>query len=390
MQFTFEHDASGLNLKQVVFHDKLLNLGFLVDGTMTGFSGMFPIDNPYQELLWKFREGNSGSTEYEAYYEYGFPKELRYSNTLFDERIIFSPITLSDVLSEDFNEENTDWREMTDLKKTARFFKILQFLYLAYYYVPNILRGFFLSKYLPTTREIPERKYMLINGSFEPSNYYGFLNELKSSGTQEEINKLLKIVGIESQLVVNTDENTGTLTLQNIGSTENIHESSSGIIQLLPILIACSILSDNKHSLNFNPSTFPTFSTLHNEYFLTKFAALFIEQPELHLHPKLQSSFAKVLKETIDRFEIYGNINIFIETHSEHLIRKIQVLIAKDELDRKKVGVWYFIKVDGVTKVEKMEIDENGLFKHDWPDGFFDDSIELTMELFEALRKRKN
>ena len=81
---------------------------------------------------------------------------------------------------------------------------------------------------------------------------------------------------------------------------------------------------------------------------------------------------------------------MIIETHSEHLIRKLQVLIAKGELAREKVGVWYFKKVNGITKVEKMEIDENGLFKNDWPDGFFDDSTDLTMELFEALRKRKN
>ncbi|MBK7159494.1 MAG: DUF3696 domain-containing protein [Ignavibacteria bacterium] len=40
-----------------------------------------------------------------------------------------------------------------------------------------------------------------------------------------------------------------------------------------------------------------------------------------------------------------------------------------------------------------MEIDKHGLFVKDWPNGFFDDSVNLTMELYEAIReikKRKN
>jgi len=75
---------------------------------------------------------------------------------------------------------------------------------------------------------------------------------------------------------------------------------------------------------------------------------------------------------------------MFIETHSEHLIRKIQVLIANGELDRDKVSVMYFDNNEGSTKIKKMEIEENGFFKEPWPYGFFDDSANLSWELLTA------
>ena len=415
LQFTFEHEENGQNLKRITFRDNSLDTEIAVEGKHTGFNLINP---KFFELPFfvKYQEGNFTSSEYENPFEYGFPKELRYANTLFDSRIMFNSITLSDVLSEEFNMNRSfssgkreyisnEWNDMTDDQKIDEYFRFLQFLYLAYHYVPNALRGFFMSKHLPTTREIPKRKYLLTNGSFDNSDYYGLLNDLNRTDIQEKLNQYLKVIGINSKIVVTTDENVGIIALQNSQSYENLHESSSGTIQLLPILLAFSILRKIGHDLHFNAEGFPVFATLDGDYFLSNFATLFIEQPELHLHPKYQSSFAKVLNVVLDSLPKFPssfakeskvflgtlvNLNIFIETHSEHLIRKLQVLIAKGELAREKVGVWYFKKVNGVTKVEKMEIDENGLFKHDWPDGFFDDSIELAMELFEAVRKRKN
>lgn len=147
---------------------------------------------------------------------------------------------------------------------------------------------------------------------------------------------------------------------------------SSGLIQILPILFACGLLRDQKFSRVLDRKRI--------------FGTLLVEQPELHLHPALQSLIGWLFAEIAN----YVDYSIFIETHSEHLIRKLQVLIAKGELTREKIGVWHFGKDKGKTVVKRMEIDENGLFKEDWPDGFFDDSTDLTMELFEALRKRKN
>ena len=82
------------------------------------------------------------------------------------------------------------------------------------------------------------------------------------------------------------------------------------------------------------------------------------------------------------------NRNFIIETHSEHIIRKVQVLIANGKLDKDRVAVYYFDKDEksGITSVRKMELEDNGFFKEPWPDGFFDDSFNLSMELLTAKR----
>jgi len=144
----------------------------------------------------------------------------------------------------------------------------------------------------------------------------------------------------------------------------NLANESSGLIQLVPILLS---LADN--------------------------SLLSVEQPELHLHPKLQAAFADVLmvaerfnnNKYLNKKSIYDKDDfVLIETHSEHIIRKIQVLIAKGKLDREKIAVYYFDKTEGTTKVKKMEIEENGFFNEPWPNGFFDDSANLSWELLTA------
>ena len=71
------------------------------------------------------------------------------------------------------------------------------------------------------------------------------------------------------------------------------------------------------------------------------------------------------------------------------MIRKIQVLIAKGDIDKNRVAVYYFNKDEksGTTSIKEMEMEENGFFKEPWPDGFFDDSYNLARELIYA---RKN
>ena len=93
--------------------------------------------------------------------------------------------------------------------------------------------------------------------------------------------------------------------------------------------------------------------------------AMYIRQPELHLHPKLQLKLAKLfvymLKNKVQPFFIV------VETHSEHLIRKLQLMIAKDELQTDLVAIYY---LDG-ERIKKMELDNNGLLLENWPSRVF-------------------
>ncbi len=251
--------------------------------------------------------------------------------------------------------------------------------------VLNGIRQFLEMAIMPTTRVIPKKAYLINSESDFDKVYYGIVKALyedtvlrNEQDSLKFINEEIKNFGFGFGLKFTANDDVSKLMLEENNKVYDIANQSSGLIQLFPIMFYC------------------LYEGMRETY-----QTLLIEQPELHLHPRLQSQLADLfvrsikLPKLIDRFlfeefAIYSSKDLIIETHSEHLIRKIQVLIAKGELEREKVAVWYFKKVDGITKVEKMEIDENGLFKNDWPDGFFDDSVDLTMELFEALRKRKN
>jgi hypothetical protein len=156
-----------------------------------------------------------------------------------------------------------------------------------------------------------------------------------------------------------------------------------------------------------------------------------IEQPELHLHPAAQSQLAKlytttylvhifgmavghipgkrsgytgILDSTFTNFIPFpvghdGSIKVelipndrvkgvsIIETHSEHMIRGIQLLIAKGKLNLNDVGIYYISKNRlGNSTTKKMELLENGFFADKWPDGFFDSASKLQEELWETNR----
>jgi hypothetical protein len=113
---------------------------------------------------------------------------------------------------------------------------------------------------------------------------------------------------------------------------------------------------------------------------------LFIEQPELHLHPRLQGAVMDYLIAASRK----GAITI-VETHSEHLalralrrcretgradIRHRDFSLTPDEL-----ALYYFEPRGGCTTVHRIRVDRNGRFLDRWPEGFFDERGE---DLFDA------
>jgi hypothetical protein len=104
-----------------------------------------------------------------------------------------------------------------------------------------------------------------------------------------------------------------------------------------------------------------------------------IQQPELHLHPALQSSIADVF---VEEFNHDPRRQFLIETHSEHvllrLLRRIRDTTSGKCLNKElallseHVGVYYFDpQVSGGTVVSRQEVTPLGDFMHDWPRGFF-------------------
>jgi len=99
-----------------------------------------------------------------------------------------------------------------------------------------------------------------------------------------------------------------------------------------------------------------------------------IEQPEIHLHPKLQTELGDLLIETTDPA---GNANqVIVETHSEHLLLRLQRRIREQSLAAEDVAVVYVDQDEhGTAFATRLRLDDGGHFIDPWPDGFFEESL---------------
>lgn len=117
-----------------------------------------------------------------------------------------------------------------------------------------------------------------------------------------------------------------------------------------------------------------------------KESILIFEQPEVHLHPKVQSILGDFFLGIID----IGK-QCLVETHSEHLINRVRRRIAESEntkiLDQTRI---YFVeRKDSISEYNLVEPNEFGAILK-WPIGFFDDlEEESSLILKAAIKKRK-
>lgn len=112
-----------------------------------------------------------------------------------------------------------------------------------------------------------------------------------------------------------------------------------------------------------------------------------LEQPELHLHPKLQQDLADFLLACAR-----SGRQIVLETHSEHLVNRLRYRIAQDETDETHdlIGLVFAENDNGVTRYREPEVNVYGGVGDDWPAGFLDLTAKQSQDLVrESLAKRK-
>ena len=100
---------------------------------------------------------------------------------------------------------------------------------------------------------------------------------------------------------------------------------------------------------------------------------VYIEQPEIHLHPRAQRALATIFAEAARR-----GVIVIVETHSALLLSGIQTLVAKDELSPNLIKLhWFERDPSGATKITSADLDSTGAFG-DWPEDF--DEVELASD----------
>lgn len=118
----------------------------------------------------------------------------------------------------------------------------------------------------------------------------------------------------------------------------------------------------------------------------------FVEEPESHLHPYLQSMLADFFVEATTR-EDKSN-QFIIETHSEYLIRKLQYLVAKKAINSDDIALYYINNTlkapPNATQIQRLKFNSDGTLNQNFGPGFFDEADNLALELMRLRHIQKN
>lgn len=132
-----------------------------------------------------------------------------------------------------------------------------------------------------------------------------------------------------------------------------------GVSQLLPVIVEC-------------------FYVPHN-------SIVIFEQPEIHLHPKVQAELADLFIDAICAREDNAprNCQFIIESHSEHFLRRLQRRIAEEKITADQAALYFIDTHEGAARIQELDVDLFGNIRN-WPENFFGDEMADLVARSEA------
>ena len=225
--------------------------------------------------------------------------------------------------------------------------------------------------HLPGLRGNPERTYKPTStgprypGTFE--HYVASIIHEWQETTDERLKTLadaLHTLGLTGQVGTEKIGDTrieirvGRLPNRGAGETDmvSIADVGFGVSQVLPVLVALIVAEPGQ--------------------------LVYLEQPELDLHPRAQVALAQVLAAAAKR-----GVRVVAETHSSLLLLAVQTLVAEGSLSPELVKLHWFTRgEDGATKITPAELDEAGAYG-DWPEDFDDVDLKAQSRYLDAADK---
>lgn len=209
-------------------------------------------------------------------------------------------------------------------------------------------------------RRPPERWYILTGTSPQDVGYRGdLLPDLlfRRPEVVEETNQWLDKLGIGYHISVQSvgDRSRDLFEVRLIDQRRGtavdvaLSDVGFGISQILPFIVQC--LAGEKQTIT-------------------------IEQPEVHIHPRLQADLGDLLAAAVK--EPRGH-RFLIETHSEHLVLRMQRLVRQGQLVPDDVSILFVSRSQNGSRVERLRLDEGGDFIDEWPGGFFPERLRELM-----------
>lgn len=236
--------------------------------------------------------------------------------------------------------------------------------YNLFYDIEQIISG---TAHLPGLRGNPERGYPVtavgkrFQGVFQEYtasiiHFWQTQNSPKLQCLNEDLRLLRLTTTVEAKRKsdIHIEIIVGRLShSNNKNNMVSIADVGVGVSQTLPVLVALQVAVPGQ--------------------------IVYIEQPEIHLHPRAQVGMAQILVNAANR-----GVQVIIETHSSLLLLAIQTLVAENKIDPTKIALhWFSRQEDGSTKVDSADLDNSGAFG-DWPEDFADVELETQNQYLNA------
>ncbi len=235
--------------------------------------------------------------------------------------------------------------------------------------------------YLGPLREYPKREYAWSGGrpsdmgrrgervveailaSREAGVLYSRGRGKKRQTLEERVAQWLKDLGLIHSFEVRPITEGGKLFQVWVKRTASssevlITDVGFGVSQILPVITLC--------------------------YYVPAGSIILLEQPEIHLHPRMQSGLADVLIDAIKT----RKVQIIIESHSEHLLRRLQRRIAEEKLNSEDAALYFCSVSKDRSRLQSLKLDMFGTITN-WPRGFFGDELEEIAATQKAILRRK-
>lgn len=119
-------------------------------------------------------------------------------------------------------------------------------------------------------------------------------------------------------------------------------------------------------------------------------STVWMEQPEIHLHPQVQAELADTFISAVQAYEDGRprNVQLIVESHSEHFLMRLQRRIAEEVISPDDVAVYFARRSGDSLDLEALKLDMYGDIEN-WPDNFFGDEMaEITARTQAAIRRR--
>lgn len=234
--------------------------------------------------------------------------------------------------------------------------------------------------YLGPLRDFPQRHYVwsgsqpadmgrrgeravdAILASRERGRYISPGYKCRKQSLEERVAYWLKYLGLIQSFTVKAIAEGSNLYEVRVRRSANssevlITDVGFGVSQVLPVLVLC--------------------------YYVPEGSTILLEQPEIHLHPSVQSGLADVLVDVIKN----RKLQVVVESHSEHLLRRLQRRIADETLSPDDVDL-YFCEVAGSeSQLTKLDVNLFGSVTN-WPKDFFGDEFSEMAEITKAAMQR--